>query len=187
MENNNYTTEQNGAGTTTANREELPQFGNAPQQDFGNPANGTRDPLPQFGMGQQPNFGQQFATGNNSREPLPQMNFQVPPPSFEQQQTEQPSNPEVESTVNSAFGKSLAAAIMAWFPICSIIAIFLGSGGLKLVQAAIDRANQLGVQPGGKNVAARVLGMVGKIAGIVMTVIYGIYFIIGIVGISLFL
>ena len=109
-----------------------------------------------------------------AREPLPQMDFQPAPPTFEEQQPEE--NPEVEECVNAAFGKCLAAAIMAWFPIASIIAIFFGATGLKMVKAAAEKANQLGVQPGGKNVAARVLGMVGQIAGIVVTINYGFVF-----------
>lgn len=108
------------------------------------------------------------------REPLPQ--FDVPlqtAPVFEQAGTE--SFQEVESCVDSAFGNSLAATILAWFPIGSIIAIVLGSKGLRLVQKAIEKAGRLGREPGGKNIAAKVLGLIGKISGIVMTVFWGIY------------
>ena len=110
------------------------------------------------------------------REPLPQFDGQMQAPAFEQASAGNGTHPEVEACVNAAFGKSLAATIMAFFPICSIIAIVFGCKGLRLVNEAIEKANRLGVQPSGKNVAAKVLGMIGKIAGIVYTVLYGIEF-----------
>lgn len=145
----------------------------------------TREPLPTFGTQPQNGFVQQNTAVNGEREPLPTLDFSAQPPVFTQ--TAEPrseNNPEVDACAGSAFGKSLAAAIMAWFPICSIIAIILGSGGLKMVKRANELAAHYGVSAGGKNVAAKILGMVGKIAGIVMTVIYSIYFvvIVGMIG-----
>ena len=85
------------------------------------------------------------------------------------------TDPQVESLIDSAFGKSLAATIMCGFPIASIIAIILGSAGLNLVDEAKRLAAQRGAKPGGKNVAATVLGKIGKIVGIVMTVWWAFY------------
>lgn len=87
------------------------------------------------------------------------------------------SDPAVDALVDSAFGKGLAATIMCGFPIASIIAIVMGSMGLGLVEQAKTLAAQRGVKPGGKNVAANVLGKIGKIAGIVMTCWWAFYFI----------
>lgn len=92
-----------------------------------------------------------------------------------------PIESHLRSLGDSAFGKALAATIMAWFPITSIIAIFMGSKALKIVGAAYTLAEQNRVRVTGKCKAARVLGMIGKIGGIVMTVfwiLYGIYLII---------
>ena len=150
----------------------------------GSTATETREPLPTFGVQPQNNFSQPNTTAAG-REPLPTLNFSAQPPVFTQTaESHSGSNPEVDACAGSAFGKSLAAAIMAWFPICSIIAIILGSGGLKMVKRANELAAHYGVSAGGKTVAAKVLGMVGKIAGIVMTVIYSIYFvvIVGLIG-----
>ena len=88
------------------------------------------------------------------------------------------TDPEVEARIDAAFGKSLAATIMAGFPIASIIAISFGSTGLNMVDEAKRLAAQRGAKPGGKNVAATVLGKIGKIGGIVMTAFWGFYFFI---------
>lgn len=153
-----------------------------------NSTNETRDALPTFGNPPQGNFNQNAAVSGDGREPLPTMSFSAQSPNFTQAAANQTaSNQEVESCTGSAFGKCLAAAIMAWFPICSIIAIILGSGGLKLVDRANELAAYYGVSAGGKNVAAKILGMVGKIAGIVMTAFYGIYIVIAVFIIGLLL
>ena len=134
---------------------------------------------------EQNNFNSQGSTATETREPLPTLDFSAQPPVFTQTaESHSGSNPEVDACAESAFGKSLAAAIMAWFPVCSIIAIILGSGGLKMVKRANELAAHYGVSAGGKTIAAKVLGIVGKIAGIVMTVIYSIYFvvIVGMIG-----
>lgn len=78
--------------------------------------------------------------------------------------------------VSSAFGNGLAATIIAAFPIASIVAIVLGNRALKTVENV--RAvclNQPELTLGRKNRAAKVLGLVGKILGIVMTVFWPIY------------
>lgn len=85
--------------------------------------------------------------------------------------------PEISNVVNAAFGKGLAATIMAWFPVASIIAIFFGANALKLVNEGNAIAARYGYDTVGKNIAAKVLGNIGKIAGIACTVFYGIYFV----------
>ena len=79
---------------------------------------------------------------------------------------------EVTSLTDSAFGKGLAAAIMAWFPIASIIAIFFGAKAGALVRQARELAASRGCMTSKKLIPANVLGKVGLIAGIVMTVFW---------------
>ena len=79
---------------------------------------------------------------------------------------------EVKSLVDSAFGKCLAAVIIAWFPIGSIIAIILGAKGLKTVKKAVVLAEANNISAGGKKVASKITGIIGLIGGIVMTVYY---------------
>ena len=85
---------------------------------------------------------------------------------------------EVENMVGEAFSSGLAATICAWFPVASIIAIGKGSKALKKREEAQKMAEAYGVTLPGKNIAARILGMVGKIGGIVMTVFWPLYIII---------
>ncbi len=83
---------------------------------------------------------------------------------------------QIQSIANSAFGKALAAAIIAEMPIGSIIAIIMGSKALRQVEGAYALGAQYGVCVGGKCIAAKVLGKVGKIAGIAMTAFWAVYF-----------
>lgn len=98
----------------------------------------------------------------------------------------QPVGPTVEQVVHDladkAFGKALASAIMSAFPVTSIIAIVMGSKALKLVNQARDIATPYGVKGGAKYFVARGLGLYGKFTGILMTVVWALYFLI-IVGI----
>lgn len=93
-------------------------------------------------------------------------------------------NPQIDSYVDSAFSKGLAATIMAWFPITSIIAIIMGGKALTAEQTAQTLAASSGTSAGGKCVAAKILGKIGKIGGIAMTVFWAVYIllIIGIMG-----
>lgn len=84
---------------------------------------------------------------------------------------------KVAQMVNDAFGKCLAACIMAWFPVASIIAIVTGNTGLRMLEEAKAVAAQTGVDAGGKAIASKILGMIGKIGGIVCTALYGLYFV----------
>ena len=84
---------------------------------------------------------------------------------------------QVEGLVKSAFSKGLASVIMAEMPVASIIAIFMGNKALKLADSANALAAQYGISAGGKCVAAKVLGEIGKIVGIVMTILWPFYII----------
>ena len=89
--------------------------------------------------------------------------------------------PEVEECVDAAFGKALASAILGAIvamPICTIIAIFLGNSALESVKKANEMAAYYGVSAGGKAIATKVLGMVGKISGIAMTVYWAVCFVL---------
>ena len=87
----------------------------------------------------------------------------------------QVTDPTADAYVEEAFGKSLAATIMCSFPVASIIAIVFGSKGLELVEKAKMSAATSGAKLSGKSIAATILGKIGKIAGIVMTVFWGLY------------
>ncbi len=159
--------------------------GNLPyenQQNYAENATAQRDPLPNYDYSnyapQQPTYQQPMYQQPVYQQPMYQQ------PMYQQQNAQNIHLPELEATVGSAFGKSLAAVIMSEFPILSIIAIILGSLGLKGSRRADYIAAQHGIRAGGKNVAAKVLGRIGLILGIVMTVIWSYYFlmIIAIVG-----
>jgi len=85
------------------------------------------------------------------------------------------TDPEVDACVETAFSKALAATIMCSFPVASIIAIAFGNTALNLVERAKAMATHRGVRLSGKNIAATVLGKIGKITGIVMTIFWGVY------------
>ena len=85
---------------------------------------------------------------------------------------------KVQELVDGAFGKGLASTIMAWFPITSIIAIFLAAASKKASKEALRLATALGIEAGGKNIAAKILNTVGLISGIVMTCFWGLYILI---------
>ena len=82
---------------------------------------------------------------------------------------------QIESLVKSAFGKGLASVIMAEFPILSIVSIFMGGTAVRQSEDASAMALRNGVSAGGKCVAAKVLGKIGKILGIVMTCVWAFY------------
>lgn len=84
--------------------------------------------------------------------------------------------PGLTELTNSAFGKGLASAILAGFPIASIIAIIMGSKAKKQVQEADRLAAQHGTKAPGKRTAAKILGNVGFGLGIGLTVFYTIFF-----------
>ncbi len=84
-------------------------------------------------------------------------------------------DPRIDEYAGTAFGKGLAATIMAWFPVASIIAIITGSKALSAAKAAKELAENCGTSAGGKCVAAKILGKIGKIGGIVMTAFWGFY------------
>lgn len=80
--------------------------------------------------------------------------------------------PQLKELTENAFSNGLAAVIMAEFPVASIFAIFKGHKAQKLAREAENMAAGYGLSAGGKNVAAKVMGIVGKISGIVNTALY---------------
>ena len=88
------------------------------------------------------------------------------------------TDPQADALVEGAFTKGLAATIMCGFPVASIIAIIFGSTALGMVEQARQIAAQRNVKISGKNIAANILGKIGKIAGIAMTIFWGVYFLI---------
>ena len=86
-----------------------------------------------------------------------------------------PAEALAKDCADSAFGKTLASVIMAWWPVTSVIAIILGAIGLKNVNKAEEIAANYGVSAGGKKVAAKIMGKIGLIGGIVMTAFWFVY------------
>lgn len=95
-----------------------------------------------------------------------------------EQNLQQQDTLKVQELVDSAFGKGLAATIMAWFPITSIVAIFLAAASKRASKEAVRLATALGIEVGGKNIAANVLNTIGLISGIIMTCFWGLYFLL---------
>ena len=92
---------------------------------------------------------------------------------------------EIASLANSAFGKGLAATIMANFPITCYISIFMGLAGLKKAKKAAALAEENGLSAGGKNTAGKILSIIGLAYGAYMSLtwtmviaIYAIYAVI---------
>lgn len=129
----------------------------------------NREPLPTYG---QP----QYQQAPQYQQPYGQPQYQYAQPQAPVQA--QQNHPAIAECADSAFGKGLAATIMAWFPIVSIVAIAMGSSGLNLVEQAQVIAAQYGVEAGGKATAAKILSKIGKIGGIVMTIFWAFYFIL---------
>ena len=119
---------------------------------------------------------EQYTAGNEQREPLPTMDYPGYTPVVEQPRPQNYS--QVTESANSAFGKGLAATIMAEFPVTSVVSIFLGAAGLKKVKQTDEMAAYYGIKAPGKNIAAKVLSMIGLIAGIAMTAFWSFYFFI---------
>lgn len=118
-----------------------------------------------------------YEQNNPQREPLPNYGYVPQAPVMEQNyQQNRAAEAYVKPIVDSAFAKSLAATIMSQFPVVSIVAIFMGSSGLELVRQAEQMAAQYGISAGGKCTAAKVLGKVGKFAGIGYTIFWVLYF-----------
>lgn len=87
---------------------------------------------------------------------------------------------EIASLANSAFGKGLAAVIMASFPISCYVSIFLGASGMKSAKKASELARKNGLKAGGKNTAGRIMSIIGLAYGaymsLVMTALFVFYF-----------
>lgn len=84
-----------------------------------------------------------------------------------------------QEAVENAFSTGLAAAIMSEFPVASIMAIFRGQKGKKLVAEIDAITEQTGKSGGAKRLLAKIFSIYGFINGIVCTALYaflGIYF-----------
>lgn len=79
---------------------------------------------------------------------------------------------ELHDVVESAFSTGLAAAIMSEFPVASIIAIFRGQKGKKLVMQADEITARTGIRGGVKRILAKIFSIYGFINGIVCTALY---------------
>lgn len=84
-----------------------------------------------------------------------------------------------QGAVENAFSTGLGAAIMSEFPVASIMAIFRGQKGKKLVAEIDAITEQTGKSGGAKRLLAKIFSIYGFINGIVCTALYailGIYF-----------
>ncbi len=89
-----------------------------------------------------------------------------------------PIKDEIAGLAGSAFGKGLAATIMANFPITCYISIFMGLAGLGKAKKAAALAEENGLRAGGKNTAGKVLSIVGLAYGAYMSLTYTAIFVI---------
>ena len=166
MEQNNFNSQ---GATATEPREPLPTFDTKPVNNF-TYSNATES-APVFSYQTTNNYN--YGNTNTQKEPLPQADYFAKTPVFTP--TEDPSkktNPEVDAIAESAFSKSLIAVILAWFPICSIVSIFMGMSGLNLAKQANSMATDYGVRVSSKARTAKILGTIGFAAGIITTVSY---------------
>lgn len=109
----------------------------------------------------------------------------APRTAYEPEVDLEPVRNEIAGLADSAFGKGLAATIMANFPIACYIAIFMGLAGLKKAKKANALAEENGLSAGGKNKAGKILSIIGLAYGGYMSLtwtlviaIYAIYAVI---------
>ena len=141
------------------------------QNNFNNQGNENNNQIPQ----QQNIYYQPPMPGNYGQ--VPQYSYDYSQQSaYGQYPNNAASDAQIAELAGSAFGKGLAAVIIGELPIGSIISIALGSKAVKLSNKASALASMCGKRAGGKNIAAKILGNIGKYIGIVMTVLWGIYF-----------
>lgn len=81
-------------------------------------------------------------------------------------------HPEVDKLVDDAFTKGIIATVLIFFPICSIIAIFIGKKSYDTLNKAQKLSEEYDVGLGGKATAAKILCRVGLYGGIVTSVSY---------------
>ncbi|MBQ5883458.1 MAG: hypothetical protein IIW72_02920 [Clostridia bacterium] len=166
MEQNNF---NNQGVTATEPREPLPTFDTQPVNNF-TYSNATES-APVFSYQTTNNYN--YGNTNTQKEPLPQADYFAKTPVFTPtEDLSKKTNPEVDAIAESAFSKSLIAVILAWFPICSIVSIFMGMSGLNLAKQANSMATDYGVRVSGKARTAKMLGTIGFAAGIIETITY---------------
>ena len=128
-----------------------------------------RDPLPQY----QPPVESITASADAPFHAVPAY---VPTPQPQKPVIPQQLIDTVESLASSAFGKGLAGTIIAHVPIASIVSIFLSASALSKSKKASEIGNQYGFKAPGKNIAARVLSIIGLAQSIFFTFLWSIYF-----------
>ena len=84
----------------------------------------------------------------------------------------QDNDTQLQEKVELAFSTGLAAAIMSEFPIASIMAIFKGNKGKKMVAEIEQITAQTGKSGGTKRLLAKIFSIFGFINGIVCTAMY---------------
>lgn len=142
----------------------------------------------------QNNFNYQFNENNNQTNQQQNTYYQPPTPdnygqpqysydysqqaAYGQYPENSANDARIAELAGAAFGRALASVIIPGLPISSIISIVLGSKALKLTHQADELAAACGKRAGGKNIAAKILGKIGKIAGISFTVFWGVYILI---------
>ena len=82
--------------------------------------------------------------------------------------------PESQALSKSILGFGIAAVICAWFPIASILGIIFGS----IAKGRAKTFDLNGYPTNGRRVAGKVLGIIGLVGGIIMTVYYFFYLIV---------
>lgn len=143
------------------------------QNNFNTQGNENNNQTPQ-----QQNFYYQPPMPNNYGQ-APQYSYDYSQQAAYGQYPENSANDaRIAELAGAAFGRALASVIIPGLPISSIISIVLGSKALKLTRQADELAAACGKRAGGKNIAAKILGKIGKIAGISFTVFWGVYILI---------
>ncbi len=143
------------------------------QNNFNNQNNNAAEDSEQYFTLDNQAQGNSNASG---REPLPTFDFSVQQPVYNQTvEASSDCQREIDSLSGPAFGKALASVIMSWYPVTSIIGLILASSALKKVKKANALAERCGISAGGKIIAAKIMGTIGKISGIVMTVFWSLY------------
>lgn len=89
------------------------------------------------------------------------------------QPVQQAATPESQSLAKGILGFGIAAIVCAWIPIASILGIIFGA----IAKGRAKTYDAMNYPSNGMRVTGKVLGLIGFIAGIIMTVYYSIYFI----------
>lgn len=136
---------------------------------------------PQYESSQpiQPQYAQPVQPQYVQPQPVQPQYVQPQPvqPQYAQPQYGQPAQPPVtpesQSLAKRILGFGIAAIACAWFPITSILGIIFGA----IAKGRAKTYDAMNYPSNGMRVTGKILGLIGFIAGIIMTVYYTIYFI----------